>query len=102
PGPDVNRGNRPDNPDRAREAERNPSAQPPSAREERPEQGWSHPLAKPAPPVQERTPQKQQQEEQKYNDWRQRAPQPSRPPAQPANPPSRSNPPQRGDDKPHK
>jgi hypothetical protein len=31
----------------------------------------SHPLVRPAPPVQERTPQQEQQQEQKFNQWHQ-------------------------------
>ena len=37
------------------------------------QQGWSHPLAKPAPPVQEKTPQQAQQEENKYQRWEQKS-----------------------------
>jgi hypothetical protein len=41
--------------------------------EERQQQGWSHPLARPAPPVQEKTPQQAQQEERKFQNWQQKA-----------------------------
>ena len=37
------------------------------------QQTWSHPLAKPAPPVQEKTPQQSQQEERKQQRWEQKA-----------------------------
>ncbi len=41
----------------------------------------SHPLVRPTPPVQERTPQQEQQQEQKFNQWHQQRPTP--PPARP-------------------
>lgn len=41
--------------------------------EARPQQGWSNPLAKPAPPVKEKTPQQVQQEEKKYQRWEQQS-----------------------------
>jgi len=51
----------------------------------------SHPLVKPAPPVQERTPQQEQQHEQKFNQWQQQ--QKSNPPpkqqSKPAPPPEK-------------
>jgi len=37
----------------------------------RQEQSWSHPLAKPAPPVQEKNERQSQEEEQKYRSWQQ-------------------------------
>lgn len=49
----------------------------------RPNPPESHPLVRPAPPVQERTPQQEQQQEQKFNQWheqRQASPPPSRAP----------------------
>jgi len=52
--------------------------------EARPQQGWSHPLARPAAPPQPKSPQQGQDEEKKFNQWQQRqhsAP-PPRPPAQ--------------------
>jgi hypothetical protein len=60
---------------------------PPQA-EQQPSQQWSHPLAKPAPPVQERN---EQQKEEKFNNWQQQRPaQASRPaPAQHSSPPPR-------------
>jgi len=62
-----------------------------------PAQEWSHPLAKPTPPVQQRTPQQEQQQEQKFHDWQQQRPAPppkpqnSRPPA----PPKQEKPPKK-------
>jgi hypothetical protein len=50
------------------------------------EQQWSHPLAKPAPPVQERN---EQQKEEKFNNWQQQRPAPARRPAQHSSPPPR-------------
>jgi hypothetical protein len=48
--------------------------------ESRSQSGWSNPLAKPAPPVREKTPQQAQQEEKKYQRWEQRSkPEPQRP-----------------------
>jgi hypothetical protein len=41
--------------------------------EPRQQQGWSNPLAKPAPPVREKTPQQVQQDENKYQRWEQRS-----------------------------
>jgi hypothetical protein len=50
--------------------------------ESRSQSGWSNPLAKPAPPVHEKTPQQAQQEEKKYQRWEQQGskPEPQRPP----------------------
>lgn len=49
-------------------------------------QGWSHPLARPAPPVQEKSPQQQREDESKFRSWQQQ---------RPAQPPARQNPPPR-------
>jgi hypothetical protein len=49
-----------------------------------PAQDWSHPLAKPAPPVQERN---EQQKEEKFNNWQQQRPAPAPRPAQHSSPP---------------
>ncbi|MBZ5657050.1 MAG: hypothetical protein LAO56_17425 [Acidobacteriia bacterium] len=49
------------------------TARPITNNEPRPEQGWSHPQAKPAPPVHEKTPQQAQQEERKYQRWEQQS-----------------------------
>jgi hypothetical protein len=55
----------------------------------------SHPLVKPAPPVQERTPQQEQQQEQKFNQWQQQKPAPPapKPQSKPAPAPKQSPPP---------
>jgi len=42
----------------------------------------THPLVRPAPPVQQRTQQQEQQQEQKFNQWHQQEQRPSSPPAQ--------------------
>ena len=57
------------------ETPRSETARPaPVNNEPRPQQqGWSHPQAKPAPPVHEKTPQQAQQEENKYQRWEQRS-----------------------------
>jgi hypothetical protein len=57
-----------------------------------PAQDWSHPLAKPAPPVQERN---EQQKEEKFNNWQQQrpAPAPAPKPAQHSSPPKQAAPP---------
>jgi hypothetical protein len=58
-----------------------PSAQ--NQRQPQPQpQQWSHPLARPAPPVQQRTPEQEQQQEQKFHNWQQQQQQ------RPANPPA--------------
>jgi hypothetical protein len=55
---------------------------------DRPAPQETHPLVRPAPPVQERSPQQEQQQEQKFNQWHQQRPAP--PP--PQREPSRSSP----------
>lgn len=65
-------------PERARpETERPESARPAvtnnEARTQPGQQGWSNPLARPAPPVHEKTSQQAQQEEKKYQRWEERA-----------------------------
>jgi len=63
------------------QTERQPS------QERQPTQDWSHPLAKPVPPVRERN---EQQKEQKFNNWQQQRPAPAaRPSQQHSSPPSR-------------
>jgi len=48
------------------------------------QQGWSHPQARPAPPVQEKTPQQAQQEETKFQNWQQKQQKPApQPPPKP-------------------
>jgi hypothetical protein len=61
------------------------------------QQTWSHPLAKPVPTVQEKSPQQAQMEEQKYHNWQQQyhgpAPRPSTPVPHPtAAPPHQEKP----------
>jgi len=53
----------------------------------RPTPQQAHPLVRPTPPVQERTPQQEQQQEQKFNQWHQQRPSP--PPSQQRQPQSR-------------
>lgn len=48
--------------------------EPPSQMRVTPQQ--AHPLVRPAPPVQQRTPQQEQQQEQKFNQWHQQRPEP--------------------------
>jgi hypothetical protein len=65
----------------------NPQPQPENRGNERPiPQGWSHPLARPAPPVQEKSPQQQREDESKFRSWQQQ---------RPAQPPARQSPPPR-------
>jgi hypothetical protein len=54
---------------------------------QRPSQQWSHPLAKPAPPVQQKSPEQERQQEQKFNNWQQQKPAPAPKPAQHSSPP---------------
>jgi hypothetical protein len=61
----------------------------PENREFRPPQPQeTHPLVRPAPPVQERTPQQEQQQAQKFNQWREQKP--AAPPPPPRQQPSRA------------
>jgi len=59
-------------------------AHPEGATAPRPPQGWSHPQAKPAPPVQERNPAQARDDENKFRNWQQQrqqaAPTQNRPP----------------------
>jgi len=59
---------------------------PPQQSERQPAQEWSHPLARPVPPVQERN---EQQKEQKFNSWQQQRPAPESRPSQHSSPPPR-------------
>ena len=61
----------------------------------------THPLVRPAPPVQQRTPEQEQQQEQKFNQWHEQrpTPPPPQPRAQPQPrpaPPPKSEPPKKG------
>jgi hypothetical protein len=47
-----------------------------------PQSQETHPLVRPAPPVQERTPQQEQQQAQKFNQWHEQRPAPPPPPRQ--------------------
>jgi uncharacterized protein DUF6600 len=79
PRPDVPRPGTP-RPEAARLEQ--PRTPPPSG-EPRPQQGWSHPLARPVAPAQPKSPQQGQDEEKKFNQWqqKQRTAPPPRPPA---------------------
>ena len=58
----------------------------------------THPLVRPTPPVQERTPQQEQQQAQKFNRWQQQRPAPEPAPRQqshPAPPPRQEKPPKK-------
>ena len=69
----------------------NPQPQPENRGNERPiPQGWSHPLARPAPPVQEKSPQQQREDESKFRSWQQQRP--AQPPARQSPPPRQSPP----------
>jgi len=52
----------------------NPNFRPPQQQEARPAPQETHPLVRPAPPVQERSPQQEQQQEQKFNQWHEQRP----------------------------
>jgi hypothetical protein len=67
--------------------------------EARPTPQETHPLVKPAPPVQERNPQQEQQQEQKFHEWQQQRPAPPPPQHQqshPAPPPPSAKPSKKG------
>jgi hypothetical protein len=64
-----------------------PSSERSTPQNERPTQQWSHPLARPAPPVQERNPEQERQQEEKFHSWQQQRPAPSSRPAQRSSPP---------------
>jgi len=57
---------------------------PPQQPEQQSTPEWSHPLAKPAPPVQQRSAEQEQQQEQKFHSWQQQRPAP--PPRQESRP----------------
>ncbi len=60
--PRVNEPMRPEGPGAPR---------PPQGRDDRYSQGWSHPQAKPAPPVQQRNPAQARDDENKFRNWQQ-------------------------------
>jgi hypothetical protein len=70
------------------EPEKSTPAQPEN-RNAQPSQQWSHPLAKPAPPVQAKNPEQERQQEQKFNNWQQQRPAPAPKPAQHSSPPAK-------------
>jgi uncharacterized protein DUF6600/FecR-like protein len=72
----------------------NRNSQPPQQEQMRPAPEPSHPLVRPAPPVQERNPQQEQQQEQKFNQWhqQQRSTPPPREPSHPSPPPKPESP----------
>jgi hypothetical protein len=55
---------------------------------QQPSQQWSHPLARPAPPVQEKNSEQEHQQEQQFHNWQQQRPAPASKPAQHSSPPS--------------
>src|SRR5450755_1132755 len=94
---------------RTAQPQENGSAQPPQNRnspaengaaqrqETRPVPQETHPLVRPTPPVQERSPQQEQQQEQKFNQWHEQRP--AAPPPQkpaPSRPEPRQEPPKKG------
>jgi len=71
---------------------------PPQQQEMRPAPQETHPLVRPTPPVQERSPQQEQQQEQKFNQWHEQqrsAPPPQRAPSRPSEP-KQEKPPKKG------
>jgi hypothetical protein len=76
------------------------AARPPEPRHEtrppqtQPEQGWSHPLAKPAPTVQPKSERQAQDEESKFHQWQQQREKAAPPRPEARKPPSK-------EDKPH-
>jgi len=76
---------------------RQPAFRPPQT--ERPVPQETHPLVRPAPPVQERSQEQEHQQEQKFNQWQQQRPTPPPPAARPEShpaPPPKSSPPKKG------
>jgi len=73
------------------EPEKSTPAQP-GNRNAQPTQQWSHPLAKPVAPVQEKTPQQQKDQEEKFSNWHQQKSAPaSAQHQQNSHPPAQSN-----------
>ncbi|HET6180983.1 MAG TPA: DUF6600 domain-containing protein [Candidatus Sulfotelmatobacter sp.] len=76
---------------------------PPQREDVRPPIQETHPLVRPTPPVQERSPQQEQQQAEKFHQWQQQRPSSpppqqhtSPPPQQHSSPPARSEPPKKG------
>jgi len=96
PPPPENRNMQPENRNVPPPENRNP---PPPNREVRPPQQperpmpETHPLVRPAPPVQQRTPEQEHQQEQKFNQWHEQRPAPPPPQPRPAPQPRPSPPP---------
>jgi hypothetical protein len=89
--PQENRNAQPDN--------RSPQPfRPPQREEVRPAPQETHPLVRPAPPVEERNPQHEQQQEQKFHEWQQQRPS-TPPPQPPAQRQQTSKPPEQKQDK---
>jgi hypothetical protein len=80
--PEPEKSTQPEN----RNAQQSTGSRPPQQSEQQPAQQWSHPLAKPVAPVQERN---EEQKEQKFNNWQQQRPAPAPRPAQHSSPPPR-------------
>jgi len=71
---------------------------PPENRESRPQQPApqeTHPLVRPAPPVQQRTPEQEHQQEQKFNQWHEQRPSPPPPQPKPESHPQPQKPPKK-------
>jgi len=66
-----------------------PVRTPNMAQQQQQQQGWSHPLARPTPPVQQKTPQQAQQDETKYHNWEQKQQQKPAPHPEAPKPPSK-------------
>jgi hypothetical protein len=78
----------------AQPEDRNPQTfRPPQREEVKPAPQETHPLVRPAPPVQERSPQQEQQQEQKFHQWQQQRPTPPPPQRQPSRPEPKPAPP---------
>jgi hypothetical protein len=104
PQPENRGGRQPENrtmqqPENRNTPPQNRNAQPANQEEMRPSPQPTHPLVRPAPPVQERSSQQEQQQEQKFNQWHQERPaapppqqrEPSRPTEQKQERPARQD-----------
>jgi len=81
------RRRRPAPPEETRAPQPRNETRPPQAQ---PEQGWSHPLAKPAPAVQPKSERQAQDEEAKFHQWQQQREKAAPPPRPaPQKPPSK-------------
>ncbi len=84
-----NNGNENRNDTRNDNRNNNVAARPQPGSDPTPNQGWSHPQAKPAPPVQPKSENQARDEENKYRNWQQQAKPAQAPPAKPAPPPAK-------------